>query len=156
MLNKYILDIVILIYTVIMLFILIKYTSKATYKYDKDDRFIYYPNGCKKGYVVNDKSLIDKMYKSYWKCFVLNIKGFYDDINKLFSECEVVNEPLPFDTRMKNLAKVYPWWVLLFVFVSNCGLATYFYLTNKSMIALIFLPLTILTFKQILIKMKNN
>lgn len=48
MLNKYILDIVILIYTVIMLFILIKYTSKATYKYDKDDRFIYYPNGCKK------------------------------------------------------------------------------------------------------------
>ena len=151
-----VIDIIVLIYSVICIFILAKYTSKATYKYDKDGRFIYYPNGCKKGYVVNDKSLIDKMYKSYWKCFVFNIKGFYDDIDNLFKDCEVVNEILPFKTRMTNLAMIYPWFVLLFLFVSSCLLAIYIYITNIPFIALIFLPMIFIYFMQIIIKIKNN
>ena len=149
-------NVVVLIYAIIFIFILTKYTSKASYKYDKDGRYIYYPNGFKKGYVINDKSIIDNIYKSYWKCFVFNIKGFYDDIDNLFKDCEVVNEILPFKTRMTNLAMIYPWFVLLFIFVSSCLLAIYFYITNIPFIALIFLPMIFIYFMQIIIKIKNN
>lgn len=142
--------------TIYVIYVINRYSLRGMYMYDNRGRFIYYPATTKSGYVLDDKSKIDEVCKSFFKCVYFDVKGFRNDVKEIFKDCEVVNEPLPFNVRFKNIAKTYPWWVLLTNFVIGIYIVISSYFKLNVFFSIIFIPFLFITCKQMYYKLKAD
>ena len=120
-------ELLILIFTMIIMMYIIPKRMESQYRIDKDGRTVFYPYSFKQGYVLDDPSLIKQSSKMVWRSVT----------KTLFKDCETTDVPLSKETVRQNIVRNSAWWELWFIFIATTAIALNFLLMKLYPLAII-------------------
>lgn len=125
-------ELLILIFTMIIMMYVIPKGMENQYRIDEDGRTVFYPYSFKQGYILDDPSLIKQSSKMVWKSVA----------KTLFKDCETTDIPLKRETVRQNIVRNSAWWELWIVFIGSTIIALNFLFMKLYLIAIVCFALT--------------
>ncbi len=123
-------ELLIFIYTMIVIMYIFPKRMENQFRIEKDGRTVFYPFSFKEGYILDDPSLIKQAAN---KILVWN----HNAIKTLLIGCETTDIPLSREIVKQNIARSSAWWELWLVFIVSTIIALNFLLMKLCLIALV-------------------